>query len=372
MHHRSSHPAWLALVLGLAACQSAATGRPLPTSLDHTVDLPPLAAAAIVGGALRCQLPFVDPVQSAAGVLVQLRAGQAPRLLLVHRGGKLAPVASHRVQLCPGRQPTDAPLCDLRELAPDERTAADNGMAAVAIEFQATAHGTRLVGQLPRALIHAVDQALALAADPTLALPGLGEPNLAVFAHHRLHLAIAAAERAHDDDSSRALRQRAARLRTTSASLHRALGTDALRSGDAKGAQDEFWCALLASDDPVQRSRSAAQLSTVMACADDPDSWRQRARSCLRGADSATAAGLVHLAARLAPHPAADYRLRSQIHRHGDDANAAMASVLLAREHAGLDIGIAAFAAELWPRPTGLAAASLTPPAAALPAAPAR
>lgn len=339
--------------------------------LERTVDLPPLAAAAIVGGAVRNQLPFVDPVQSAAGVLVQLRAGQAPRLLLVHRGQKLALVASHRVRLCPGRQPTDAPFCDLHELAADERTRAANGPAAVAIEFHATANGTRLVGQLPRPLVDAVDQALALAADPTLALPGLGEPNLAVWAQHRLHLAMAAAERAHDDDASRALRQRAARLRTASASLHRALGTDALRSGDAKAAQDEFWCALLASDDPLQRSRSAAQLRTVMACAEDPDSWRQRARS-LRGADPATAAGLVHLAARLAPRPATDYRLRSQIQRDRDDPHAAMASVLLAREHAGLDIGIAAFAAELWQRPHELAAASLMPPSGPLPAAPAR
>ena len=84
------------------------TERPAGTTIERTVDLPPLAAAAIVGGALRSQMPFVDPVHLAAGVMVLQAIEHVNRELgtttiVITHNAPIADMADRVLRLADGR-----------------------------------------------------------------------------------------------------------------------------------------------------------------------------------------------------------------------------------------------------------------------------
>ncbi len=337
-------------------------------TVARDVALPAPVAAAVIAGALRLELPFADPVPVAAGVPVQHLAPGHWRVAFTRRGRGPAPLASHRLALLPGRDPARAVRIVCEPIDDAQRTDRWPLDRAWALDVRGDASRASVTGSVPRELAPAVERALLLALEPETPMPGLEEPNLAAWAQHRLLAAAAAADRHGDTTRAHAQRQAAARLgagAAADAGVQAALAADAERRGHWSRALDHDWQALLASDDPRERHAVAARLAAVAARGEHAEAWRAAARDGLHGADPARGRALLHTARRLADEPSADYRLQSQLHRLADADEAAQASALLAREHAGLDVAAVAFAAELWSHaPVPVARTAATQPAA--------
>ncbi len=354
---------WPCLVV-LAACQ--ATPRPDTVVVRHEVALPAMVAAAVVGGALRHQLPFVDPEPNAHGVLVAAAGPHALRFAFAgdpRSPGGLRALATHRLHLREATAAAALPVATLVELPAALQA---GGQPDFAVELRSTATGTCVLGELPATLARAVGDALAMAMDPDLVRPGQAESALVAVVQHRLAAATTAAMSAGDPARSHALRQQRARLPNAGADVHADLGVAAASSGDATRANDHCWQAMLGSDDPLLRSRMARQLDELQALGNDAYAWRRAARARLQD-DPAAAVAMLHTASRLQKAHAADYRLLSQAHGEGAQPALAVPYALLAREHAQLEVALPDYLAELRLHATAPTAAAATTTAPAAP-----
>lgn len=267
----------------LAACAGPGHAARAPTPADvvvveRTVDLPPTLAAAIVGGALRRQLPFADPMPAAAGALATpVGAGQW-RLAWQQRGHDLVAVGSHRLRV------VSAPGDRLAAVGDRLDTAPGIGLAHYWLDIRRDRHGSRLVGTLRAGWVPAIDHALQLAADPTLPLPGLAEPNLAQLARHRLLADARASERRGEAATAARQRSAAAGLAGADASAYDDLAAIASAYGQHERANDQAWRAVLAAD-PLQRGRHQQRLHRSWLAFADAE---QRAKA--RGTAAAAAA----------------------------------------------------------------------------------
>jgi hypothetical protein len=348
-----------ACTLLLAACASLPPGAELAPFVRE-VELPPAVAAAVVGGALRRAMPFADPSPAVRGVLVSAPAADEWQVAFTRVGDVWLPLGTHRLALRIANDEAASLEVAREALAHAASTARAAWAGGFRLHVQATPHGTRIAGEMPAAMVRRLDDALALAHDPAAARPGLDEPNLAAWAAHRLLAAAHAADVAGDRDRAHARRQAASRLGCGNYALHARLAADAERRGEARLAVQHGWQAVLACDDLVRRGELARQLDRIRQRGTDPVAWRTAARQRMHESDAELAAHLLHTARRLQHEPTADYRLLSRTHRLRDDDDAAHATALLAREHAGSAIDVKSLVAELW---SGLA----SPTAAAAP-----
>jgi hypothetical protein len=356
----------LSVGIALAACATAR--RPVTSTVARELPLPPAVAAAVLGGALRIELPFADPVPAAAGVALQRLGEHQYRIAFTRRDNGWAPRATHRLALVPATDPAAGVDVVCTALPPAQCTDRWPAVAGFVLDVRGAGSGCTVTGHAPGELVPAIERALLLAVDPATPTPGLEERNLATWAQHRLLAAAGGAERAGDDVTAFARRQAALRLGAVPDAVHGALAADAERRGQWTRALDHDWQALLGAGDPRRRHAAAARVVGHARRGDDAFAWRAAARAQLHGVDPERGAALLHTARRLHVEPAFDYRLQSQLHHLADALDAARASALLAREHAGLDVDAVVYAGELWSHgPQPVPATTRT-----LPAAPAR
>lgn len=343
---RTSFCSFVAVVL--TAC---ATGPSLPTlTIDPAaavVPAPPAVVAAIAGGALRLSLPDSDPVPAAPGIVVEPRPDGGFRLAFARLGDRWLGLGSHRLTIALAVDPTQPVVTTMPSRRHEGANPAATAAAAFAIDILPAPGGAHVHGTVPAAAAPALQAALALLADPRAALPGLQEPNLAVWASHRLQLAAREADRAGDATAAHALRTTASRLAPVSGDVHAMLALDAQCRGDVDAAEDHGWQAMLATSDATQRAALAARLHELRERRDDARAWRRAARDHQEDLDPRTASALLHTARRLEPMPSLDYRLQSELHHRHADLDLASATALLAREHAGIVTDLPTFLAEV-------------------------
>ncbi|MBX3464855.1 MAG: hypothetical protein KF830_16935 [Planctomycetes bacterium] len=335
-------------VLLAAGCACLPPGT--HTALDRDLGLPADVAAAIAAGAVRCALPFADPVPQAAGAPVLLAADGSYRIVYEQGpGGDWVPQASHRLSVVPDRSPAGA-LVVRHEVLPGPLALPGWGRRATArleVHVRRVADRSHLAARLPAAVATtaaaALERAFELAVDPAAPQIGLAEPNLAGVAAQS---AIDDARRrlaAGEPCRAEAALLAAARLTTLGPLQQRQLGELARLAGNLDLARARLEEALLRSGDAATRADLLARLTSLSAVA------RTSGRDANGSAGLAAAAALLHTARRQRPVPALDYSLASQLHRRGADELAAFACSLLAREH-GAAILVAAPSAPAPPR----------------------
>ncbi len=254
---RRSRTAVAACVALLAACAGTPRAdRHETVAWERSDALPPDVAAAIVGGALRSHLPFADPLPQAPGVLASPQGAHHWRLQWHAQGRGVRAAGSHRLGIVRGADRTTSCVVHPSR-SPDT---ASLGGATFTIDVVAAATGCHLRGELPTTWTAAIDRALALAHDPRLALPGLREPNLAQWAHHRLLEDAEACAQRGDEVGARTCVLAAARL-PHALTRHDDLTAQAFAAGDLERAHDHAWRAVLAAADPAHRQQQQAQLA---------------------------------------------------------------------------------------------------------------
>ena len=315
-------------LLALAACRTP--GPAAARDGERDIALPPWVAAAVVGSALRAQLPFADPRPEERGVPVLWLGDEVARFAFAGDRRAARPLASHRLHLLPGI----APAAELRPvLVAMPRGLVLRGRADISIDVGPGPVGARVSGTAPPCLWRAIDEALASVRDPDAVFACPANPDLALVRQQRLARAIAAAEAAGDLAASEALRRRSGRQPDVPVQVHAELGRIAADCGNVPEAHDHAWSALLASTDPRLRAQMAHELAALAARGDDADRWRSAARERM-ATDPRAAAALLHHARRLRPQPATDYQLASRAHALAAAPDRAGPDALLAREHA--------------------------------------
>lgn len=338
---------WSLAVVLLTAC---ATRPSLPSATvcpeASELPAPPAVVAAVAGGALRLALADSDPVPAASGITVQPRPDGGFRLAFARVNDRWLGLGSHRLTIALAADATQPVVIAVRTRRDEGADTAAAASTVFAIDIEPTPGGARLRGAVPAIAAPALHTALALLGDPRAALPGLQEPNLAVWASHRLQLAARDAERAGDASAAHALLAAASRLAPVSGDVHAMLALDAQCRGDVDAAEDHGWQALLASTNAQQRAALATQLLELRERRDDAQAWRSAARAHGEDVDPRTASALLHTARRLQPMPSLDYRLQSELHHRHLADELANATALLAREHAGIITDLPTFLAE--------------------------
>jgi hypothetical protein len=253
--------ALLAACTGLGHCAGEGEGT---IRVERAAALPPALAAAIVGGAMRRHLPFADAMPVAAGVLATPTQDGHWRLAWLRRGHDFIAIGSHRLRVAADAGSVVAAAGEAANDAPG------TGLGYCRIDVHPDRRGSWIVGDLPPGWLPALDHALQLAADPTLPLPGLDEPNLARLAHHRLRADALASERRGDAATASRQRRLAARLAETGAPAFDELAASASEHGLHELANDHAWRAVLAADGPLQRARNQQRLQrSWLALADE-------------------------------------------------------------------------------------------------------
>lgn len=312
----------------LAGC--ATIDRTPGTPLCRHVALPVDVVAAVTAAAMRGALPFADP-------MAPLRAAPAQHgtdggfVVCYERdaAGRWLPQGDCRLAV-EAPEGVDAAVA-VRCTASPAPGFGGGARQRVMAKVTPAADGALVTGELPRVVAEAIERALALAADPDAASPGLDEPNLAAFVGHRLWQRAAAAMAGGDDATGRALLQRAARLADAPAPLLGQLARLADDAGDLDAAAACGFVAVVTARDP--RQRGTAGIMLLAPAAEHDHTPRERATSRLARGDLAGAERLLHTARRDDPWPAEDYRLLTLLHRQRQD-DTAWATRLLAQEHA--------------------------------------
>jgi hypothetical protein len=330
----------------LAGCASPPSTEPL-RAFAANVALPAPVAAAVVAGAMRQALPFADPRPQAAPIVGRSDGGALVVAYGRCRDGGWWPLGDQRLGLQLGAvDPAGVPTIDCTFAARENGPVPGGAtIPLVSLSITATAAGSAVAGRLSPHQWQAVQQALQLAVRPEQAGAGLGEHNLQCLVVQQL---CALAATTTDPDRARALRLRAASTGCAPADLQRRLGEAEGLAGDHAAAADRYWHAIAITDRPTQRAALVQQLAAQQAEADHPAYWRIEARQRLSADDLIGAARCLHLARRDRPDAVADYRLASLVHHRAGEPMAALASALLAREHAGNDGELVAFADRLW------------------------
>jgi len=267
----------------LGACSTVPEAQ-RDVAVERDLPLPLPEAAVVVAEAMRTVLPFADPVPYSGGAPATVLDGDRYVVSYEQCYGNWLPRADQRL-LCAGSRVTAKAVTlpgyglNAQRVILLEITRGDSGTEATA----STVRGT-----MPRHLTlpfeHAVLRALAAhtaAATPIRHLEQARQFALAGQAEHALRL------RDH---------------------------------------------ALLAAADPAFRAHVLRQVATPSSGL----SARHQARQRLVAGDLNAARALLHTARRTAPVPSYDYQLLWQLHRSEDADCAALASALLAREHAGM------------------------------------
>ena len=310
----------------LAGCAAAPPGGERFTA---TSTLPADLVAAIAAGAVGRVLPFADPTPQFAGAPVR-RTGAGWRIeLFVDRAGRWQLGGDHRLGVVvPEQAPTAAwPTTIARPWAHGGFA----GRPAAVLTIDGSGPGTVVTGRLPADLAQrlgaAVQQHLALAADPAAASGGLDEPNLARTCAHRL-LRLAADPQAAGARELAFLRT-AQRLGADTAAVHRRVAALERQRGRLRAARDAEWQAVFTSADPRQRADAAVALA---AAPTDGPSLRRRAASALADGELALGAGMLHAARRLDDSPLRHRRLRQSLDAQRGDPFVGLANRLLDRE----------------------------------------
>lgn len=238
--------ALLAACAGLGHCGD---GDGDAVRVERVAALPPALAAAIVGGAMRRQSPFADAMPVAAGVLATPTSDGHWRLAWLRRGHAFVAIGTHRLRVAADAGGIFAAVGEAANAVPGA------GLGHYWLDVHPDRRGSWIVGDLPPGWLPALDHALQLAADPTLPLPGLDEPNLARLAHHRLRAEAIASDRRGDAAAASRQRRLAARLAETGAPAFDELAASASEHGLHELANDHAWRAVLAAGGPLQRAR---------------------------------------------------------------------------------------------------------------------
>ena len=303
-----------------------------------TSDLTPELCAAVVAGAVRTALPFADPQPRFAGALVTPTVQGFEICIEAEPDGSLRMSGSQRLAIATGTSPA-CPWPSVEVTARSARSDAGTSKVAATLIVRAAAIGSEvhcdLGDRLRTRLQPAIERALSWAGAPTTAPGSIDDPALARLVAHRLLVAAGKAAARGDLDAARPWLHNAVALGADTPELHLWMAELAHRRGDADRARQQRWQAMLAADDPAQRARIAALVGEGGSLGHDrADDMLWAARRALASGDPAAAADLLHSARRVGPDPARDYRLQQALSRLRGETLSALASSLLAREHA--------------------------------------